>query len=337
MLNFDKLLKISIMKRKLLFLFFLPSIMLSQIGNGFENLQGVTFASTTCYYVDPDVTTVHEIDNFNASCGTIYVKEASSGNTLGYSIVFTPYTPSSLGFSEGDAFGVGNAQSFVNGLNLAPPEGVQAFYMADPDGKAVMTFDEVELIAGTNPLFSMQYILEGTSWEWPNDYVKITLEITGCASSATVSLLDTFVMDTDDFIPSIEDTWNTLSANLTSYIGCKAKLVVEFSSDSTSEELGLDDIYFTGGVQLSTKTFSLNDSIEIFPNPSNGNITIKNSGIALDNVLISDLNGRTIIGYDLNGTTANKSLDLGTTLSSGMYLVSITSENQSIVKKLIIK
>lgn len=89
---------------------------------------------------------------------------------------------------------------------------------------------------------------------------------------------------------------------------------------------------------LSTEAFIvLDNKVKIYPNPSNGNITIKNSGIALNKVQISDLNGRIIFDEDLNGIIEDKELNLRSKLFSGMYLMTLTSNNTSIVKKLIIE
>jgi len=88
---------------------------------------------------------------------------------------------------------------------------------------------------------------------------------------------------------------------------------------------------------LSNQDFDLDSDFSIFPNPSNGNITIKNSGIALDKVEISDLNGRIVFNQDLNGIKEDKALNLSSKLSSGMYLMTLTSNNASTVKKLIIE
>ena len=89
---------------------------------------------------------------------------------------------------------------------------------------------------------------------------------------------------------------------------------------------------------LNTNEFSsLDNSVSVFPNPSNGNITIKSSGIVLKKVFITDINGRTIANFELNGITKHKELDLSSTLSSGIYLMTLKSENVSTVKKLIIE
>ncbi|MFC0603164.1 T9SS type A sorting domain-containing protein [Winogradskyella pulchriflava] len=88
---------------------------------------------------------------------------------------------------------------------------------------------------------------------------------------------------------------------------------------------------------LSTEEFELANAVFVTPNPSNGKITIKNTGVAIDKVVVTDINGRTISSYDLQGTTVDKELNLSSLVSSGMYFVAISSESNTTVKKLIIK
>ncbi|MFK5880478.1 MAG: T9SS type A sorting domain-containing protein [Flavobacteriaceae bacterium] len=322
------------MKTKLLLFFFLPSMMAAQITQKFENVPGITFNGDVCRYFDSNMVSAHILENYNAECGIVYVTEPSTASTLGYTISLDPTTPNGpTGFSDGDKFGVATTTSFIDGIGLPPAEGAQAFYMQDVDGTVLMTFDVVDLAATTNPHFNMKYILAATGWE-ANDFIKITLEFTDCASS-TMTLLDTTGQDIDTL--GIEDSWNYLSADLTSRVGCKAQLLVAFSSNAAAEEFGLDDIFFSAGMTLSTTTFNLNESMTVYPNPSNGFITIKNSGVAIDKVVITDVNGRKMGSYDLNGMTEDKTLDLSSVLSSGLYFMTISSDKASTVKKIIIE
>ncbi|AUC82624.1 T9SS type A sorting domain-containing protein [Lacinutrix sp. Bg11-31] len=94
------------------------------------------------------------------------------------------------------------------------------------------------------------------------------------------------------------------------------------------------DVLDTLGVEAF---LSLDNQVAIYPNPSNGNITIKNSGATLNEVTVTDINGRTIEAINLNGITTDKNLDLSSKLSSGLYFVSIVSETGTITKKLIIE
>ncbi|WP_046755814.1 T9SS type A sorting domain-containing protein [Kordia jejudonensis] len=86
---------------------------------------------------------------------------------------------------------------------------------------------------------------------------------------------------------------------------------------------------------LSNDEF-LSNSFAVYPNPSNGNITIRNSGVALQNVTVTDLNGRTLSSNQMNGVTTN--VDLSLKLTTGIYLMNLTSnDGASTTKKLIIK
>ena len=81
----------------------------------------------------------------------------------------------------------------------------------------------------------------------------------------------------------------------------------------------------------------LENEISLMPNPSHGLVTIKNSGVALNKVTLVDINGRVIETIHLNRTTANTTLDLSSKLATGLYFMTITSENASVVKKFIMQ
>ncbi|WP_040280435.1 T9SS type A sorting domain-containing protein [Psychroserpens damuponensis] len=321
-------------KQLLLFTFLVSAMTYAQVGNGFENLTGITFDGGVCRYYDADNTTTHELQNYTAPCGVIFVKEDSSGSTLGYSIVLDPSTPNGPnGFTDGDAFGVASSIHLINDFDISAPEGSQAFVMEDPDGTVTMSFDVVDLGGTGNPQFSMQYLLESTSWE-ASDFLKITIEFTDCASP-TLTLLDTSGFDINNL--GIEDTWNTLSADLTAYVDCNAQLIIEFSSNSAAEELGLDAIAFSSGMTLSNENLNVNEATSVVPNPSNGMVTIKNTVVALTQITLTDINGRHVANYDLNRITQDQQLDLSSVVTTGLYFMIISSENGSTVKKIIIK
>lgn len=327
------------MKNKLLSLIFLlPSLIMSQVGNGFENTPGVTFnaVSNACQYFDTNTTTAHTLTNYNANCGLVYVTEASSGVTLGYSIVLDPTTPNGpVGFSDGDYFGVATAASIQSELGFAPPEGTQAFFMDDVDGTVTMTFDQVDLV-GSNPQFSMQYFLDDTNWDIL-DFFRVTIQFSDCASPALTLIDTTTETNGIDDLPGLQGSWQLLSADLSANAACKAQLVIEFSSNSGAEQLALDAINFIHGLTLSTDVFDLNSVLSIYPNPSNGLMTIKNNGVNLKAVNVTDINGRLIETIDLNNSSTNAILDLSTDLASGLYFITVISEKGNLVKKIIIE
>ncbi|PTX63114.1 putative secreted protein (Por secretion system target) [Kordia periserrulae] len=87
---------------------------------------------------------------------------------------------------------------------------------------------------------------------------------------------------------------------------------------------------------LSSEVFGTNDpkSFVIFPNPSNGNITIKNPGIPLQSVIVSDLNGRTLKTYEFGGIRQSKDIQLN--LGTGVYFVQMNSDTTTVTEKVVI-
>lgn len=112
---------------------------------------------------------------------------------------------------------------------------------------------------------------------------------------------------------------------------------VVFNSDGSNEEILFDDISVNASSVLSIDNLNISDALSIYPNPSNGIITIQNSGTVLQNAIITDINGRTIASYNLEGVSRNMTLNMSSVLTSGIYFMKITSETASTVKRIVIK
>lgn len=89
------------------------------------------------------------------------------------------------------------------------------------------------------------------------------------------------------------------------------------------------------GTVLKTDSFSLADSLVIYPNPSNGNfnISLKNQ-LGIDEISITDALGKTI-QTELLKNTDNYQIAMQNA-SAGIYFVKIKSGEKSIVKKLVL-
>ena len=232
---------------------------LSQASQSFENIETVLNCGLIfCFYSDPDdPSTQHELMDANG----IPVRLAGSGSNMGF---LTEFVPSRTGLSgedglsDTDAFGVAGPGAISAELMTTAPAGEQAFLMDDPDGQVNLYFDYVNLAGTSNPEMSLQYFLSLSSWEisdGANDRLYVRVEIDNCAQATTITLLDTDGGgpggggngDINDL--NIENAWNTLSTSLQPYIGCRAQLIIEFDSNSSNEELGIDNIIFTEGVR----------------------------------------------------------------------------------------
>ena len=194
---------------------------------------------------------------------------------MGFATQFTPSRTgtSAVGLTDGDAFGVAGNTQIQSELEVDAPEGNQAFLMEDTDGWVTMFFDYVDLTGTTSPMVSLKYFVGETGYEsgnGGNDRFFVGVLIDNCAQATTVTLIDTDGggsgggggLDMDDGINAvIEDAWTTLSANLSPYVGCRAQLIIEFDSNSSSEELGIDDIAFTEGTRQAFCPDSDNDGV----------------------------------------------------------------------------
>ncbi|MFT5860544.1 MAG: hypothetical protein ACI865_002657 [Flavobacteriaceae bacterium] len=84
------------------------------------------------------------------------------------------------------------------------------------------------------------------------------------------------------------------------------------------------------GASINENTLT---GVSLFPNPSNGIVTISNDNNISGDVVVYDMVGKVIATTTLNGVT---SLDL-TENGVGVYMVKVSSENGSIVERVVIK
>ncbi len=93
--------------------------------------------------------------------------------------------------------------------------------------------------------------------------------------------------------------------------------------------------------QLYTELLGVSDTdfsnkFTLFPNPNNGSFKLNYSGTEpLTNVLVIDINGRIIKQIDVNGLVTEKEIILDQ-VNSGIYFISISTQNNTTNQKLII-
>ena len=86
---------------------------------------------------------------------------------------------------------------------------------------------------------------------------------------------------------------------------------------------------------LGTQDNELNNAISLYPNPANEQVTISNSSnIALETAMIYDLNGKLVSQINLQNMQSEKVINVAT-FATGVYMVYITGEQSSVVKRLI--
>jgi hypothetical protein len=125
---------------------------------------------------------------------------------------------------------------------------------------------------------------------------------------------------------------NWYVGNNVSDCGVHSKLV---SNSSTNGEI---DIYFHSQTTVTSTedTYNKNVNIEVYPNPNNGNFTVgfSNPDNKFVDLSITDLMGKTVIK---TSTNQNSYQFNGNKLKDGLYLLTITKQEQNLVLKFVVK
>ncbi|MCF6306677.1 MAG: M36 family metallopeptidase [Flavobacteriaceae bacterium] len=88
---------------------------------------------------------------------------------------------------------------------------------------------------------------------------------------------------------------------------------------------------------LSTTDVDYNSAIVLYPNPTNGDVTLlNNSNILIKTVTIFDINGRVINEISINGSNLESNFSIENQ-ATGLYFVKIVSNDFSIIKKIVKK
>jgi hypothetical protein len=160
------------------------------------------------------------------------------------------------------------------------------------------------------------------TWSVTNDYVAFYYAPGGpadnCGSATTISLSQSLF--TCDDRPSTVVTVTVTDGN--GNVGtCTPTITISDPLD-VCPPLGISDNIF-------------DQNISIFPNPSNGQITlVNNSNSEIKSATITDVNGRTIQSLNVDNATTRTTFSIES-LAQGMYFVKIEAENNSTVKRLL--
>jgi len=239
-------------------------------------IASTSFEEPTGYdddYFDPDLTD-HILTNQNTpgtNVGT--VAYTSTGGELGFTTRFSPtdFTGAN-GLSDGDEIGVSTQSDDVGGYT----DGVQGYKAEDIDGLLTVTFDTVNLTGFANSYVSLDIWTADTGWEDDNgdtgttglvgDSLRISLLF---GDSTELVLFDNAGTDLDDLFDEpgnpIEGAWATLVGDLSGQTS--ATLSVAFASNAGSEEIYLDNIFFT--------------DVNPVPEPSSALLGLLGAGFAL--------------------------------------------------------
>src|SRR5690606_33788477 len=128
---------------------------------------------------------------------------------------------------------------------------------------------------------------------------------------------------------------STLGVNANSNIQFRFELGTDGCNGNDGWYIDEIVIYNCTAILSVSESNLLQTSIKVFPNPSNGILTIiKQLPIELKSAENVDINGRVIKSYDLSTMQNEMKIDISS-FSTGIYFISITSNTAKSVIKLI--
>jgi hypothetical protein len=96
------------------------------------------------------------------------------------------------------------------------------------------------------------------------------------------------------------------------------------------------EVAFSGVAILGVNNNVLEQTLSVYPNPATDFVTISNSAdVSINSIEIYDMNGRLVNQLKV-GSTSDQTINVSE-LSTGMYLINITSDQATVVKRLIKK
>jgi hypothetical protein len=125
----------------------------------------------------------------------------------------------------------------------------------------------------------------------------------------------------------------TSAFTLTEYGGGLIMVAFRLHDSPSNSALLFDDIKISEG-SLGTGSGLTADMFSVYPNPTQNFVNINgNNSVSFESITITDLNGRTVATKKMNGTNSGK-IDIST-LSAGIYVMTIASDQGTATKKII--
>ncbi|GEC79365.1 T9SS type A sorting domain-containing protein [Flavobacterium aquatile] len=243
--------------------------------------------------------------------------------------------------------GVRTGGALASGLNNVYSTNLTGNYPDLTKSYLVSQCYDLSSLAGPQISFKMAFDLENN---WDLTYVEYstnfgqTWQVLGTQGPNWYNSNRTPESSGTDCFNCVGAQWTGTNAALTTYFYSLAALSTEtnvifrivFHSDEAENNLGVvvDDFLISG--TLANESFNLNN-IQIYPNPSTGIYNISAGNATIDEIVVYDVMGK-IINSNKNIQTngSNSTIDL-TSISSGIYFVKITANEQSTVKRIIKK
>ncbi len=146
--------------------------------------------------------------------------------------------------------------------------------------------------------------------------------------------------NSSQFYAASTSEWRKESINLSSYDGQSSVLLKLTATSDGGNSLYIDNLRIVDATTANIDENEVINTLNLYPNPSNGNVNIEYITANQSDLTISVVNtlGATVYTSTVaaNNGTLTKNLDLSH-LTKGVYMVNVASDNGIVTKKLIIQ
>lgn len=160
-------------------------------------------------------------------------------------------------------------------------------------------------------------------------YVLTAVDMTGINTEAQLSAM--IAAKTPEMSGDLGNESEVVTYSLSNYTGQTIRIAWRLYDTEANALLLLDDVIVTQGALGSTGLS--NTFFSIYPNPAGQIINIQTPGENINSVTVADLNGRIVIQRPFSNITTAQ-IDISG-LSSGTYLVAITTDTGTTTKKIV--
>lgn len=148
-------------------------------------------------------------------------------------------------------------------------------------------------------------------------------------STTGTNAADFTIVFEETFGAKAQATWQQKTVNLGSYAGQQVYVAIRHFNCSDMFILDVDDITITNATVVGNSIEENNSEVSVYPIPAN-NVVNVNAISNISNVEVYTISGQKVGDFTANGTTTSINTE---SLSAGMYLMKINTENGVINKK----
>lgn len=170
-------------------------------------------------------------------------------------------------------------------------------------------------------------IYNNYSYTLENNIITLTV----CYDITTLSSYTT--LDNDFTIENINATTSnyTLIVNANYRHWVDGQAVCDFTTNSDTATLAFS-APLTQTITLSSNIFNIDRNLIIFPNPTNGQLELKNCEETIHKIVVYDNLGRLVKKFD---SMENNILNLD--LENGIYLIELNTDRKKFIRKIVVK